>query len=230
MSMKLLGGAELRKQLERLSKESEKTVKNGIARLGVAVRDDIAAEVGTSFEFSNSSTRNFLVKAWKYKYGTAADGIFRVIVYPLEKSRAILLRHIARQNITAQDNADLVVDGKIAIPAGESKTGISSPVKRDGRGRVPARWLPDRLLKQNRKGEARGWISDSGNVILVADELFRVAAAYVLKRVTKTEKRFDAHAIAEKTVRERAGAVFAAAIQESMRRAGIRDAKMRARR
>jgi hypothetical protein len=215
-TVRVIGGDKLRRQLARLSQESEKTVKNGIARLGVAVRDDIAEEVGKSFEFSNSSTRNFLVKAWKYKYGDTSDGLFTVLIYPLEKAAQILKRHVARQRITAADKADVVVDGKIAIPI------AGGPIKRDGRGRIPAKWSPKRLLKRDRRGRSQAVVSESGNVILAVGDLFQMTPAFALKDATETEKRFDPQEIAEQTIKRSAGKMFGLAIREAMRRSGMK--------
>jgi len=211
--IKVLNEAKLIRQLTRLGKESERTVRSGLAKLAFEVRDEVKDEIAGSFDWSSEATKRYVVGAMRVFYETKGSR-FRAVIYPLEKAAKLLARYIKPTTLTAADNADLRFQGKIAVPL--------RSVQRNSRGRVPASMHPHRLVQENKRGQSKGFVTQSGRAIFIRTPGGGTEPAFALETSTKTEKRIDIIATATRAIRNRAGAAFGDAIRRAMERAGLK--------
>jgi hypothetical protein len=202
----------LQRQLRRLSRESEATIKDGLARLAHDVRDEVQTEVGQALDYSNANTRRFVAESFRVKYSVSSVGVFTATIYPLRKAAEILLRHVQRWTNRPADKADVLYDGKMLVPI---------DVSRGGSGKIPKALLPENLLERDARGRNDGFVTASGRAIMLRQPGAQPLTAFALVDATTNPKAFDVQEIATRAVRKRAGKAFAAAIRESMRRAGV---------
>lgn len=206
----VLNEAKLQRQLARLSEETDRTVKSGLARLAFEVQDAIGDGIEDALEFSGPNTQRFVARSYKVRYSTAA-GIFTAVLYPLAKAGKLLLRHVDRTPVTAKDKADLRAVGAMVIPVDDSIRGRS--------GRVLKRFLPETLTRRDAKGRREGFLTRDGKTIMRFTPNGGVEPVFTIKRQTENPPRIDVQMYARNAVRRRAGIAFADAIRRAMTRA-----------
>lgn len=211
----LIGVDRVLGQLRTLHAESQTTIRDAQARLAFHVRDAMAAEVDRSLEWSGPGTRRFIAGpgAWRVQYRTRS-GAFEAEITPKPDAGALIARHVAPHVNTPSQRADLIVNGKLAIP-------IPAVVRRDRSGHVPALLLPSALLTRDPKGRSRGFINRRGTAIMLRLKSGEVVPAYALRTQTSQRKRIDLDGAADRAVAQHAGPAFAAAIAKARRTAGI---------
>ena len=208
--MGVKGGDKLRRQLARLSEESDKTIQRALRGLAFEIRDGMRDHIARVLKFSGSGTMRYIT-AFRLKY-TFQAGHFRAVIYPLSKAAEVLSRHIddRARRVTPRDRADLLVKGKIAVP-------VAPEIKRNSRGRIAARWRPRELLAPNAKGRTKAFLSRDERVIMLRQKGQPAKPAFALEDATTNPVRVDVQKIAEAIIGKRAGAVFGRAIAKAIK-------------
>ncbi len=214
MPSELIGVPELEQQLRRLEGESPRTIRSALARLAFLVRDDIGAHVGRSLDWSGPATQRFIAGGFRVSY-SMAEGTFGAVIYPAPRAAALLARHVQPYTVTTRDRADLMVNGKLAIP-------VPGFVPRTRSGRVPDRLLPRALLARDARGRSRGFISRDGATIMYRQVDGNAVPAYALLSQTAQPQRLHVAEVAKRSAAARAPAAIADALERAARSAGIR--------
>lgn len=214
MQSRLIGVPELQAQLQRLAGESQRTVRSGLARLAFLVRDDLSRHVASSLTWSGPATQRFIAGGFRVSYGVQG-GVFAALIYPAPVAARLLARHARPYTVTSADRADLIVEGKLAIP-------VPGFVPRTRSGRVPARLLPRALLARDARGRSRGFISRDGTVLMYRQAGGDAVPAYALRAQTAQPQRLDLPEVAKRSAAARAPEAFTDAIERARRASGIR--------
>jgi hypothetical protein len=181
-----------------------KVYRDTLKRLSFDCRDAIQDDVARALDYSGASTRNFISK-FRVRYTSNSES-FSSAIYPAgERSKSLLARHVEQYNQTTRDRADLIFDGRIAIP-------IDSAVKRSSTGKVRANMLPHALVDRDARGKTQGFVS--GNVIFRRLKRGN-RPAFVLRQQTTNPQRIDVHATFDRTIRTRAPIALAKAMSRT---------------
>ena len=214
MHSQLIGAAELQAQLTRLHGEGRRTIRSALARLAFLVRDDLGAHVAGSLNWSGPATQRFIAGGFRVQY-EFADDLFTARIFPAPRAAALIARHVAPYTVTTADRADLIVDGKLAIP-------VPGFVPRTRSGRVPDRLLPRALLARDSRGRSRGFVSRDGTVLMYRQVDGKAVPAYALLAQTQQPRRLRLEQVARRSAIDRAPAAIADALERAQRSAGIR--------
>ena len=213
--MPVSGAQKLQRQLRFLESQSPKTVFRALRGLSFDVKADLEEHVRDSLEFSGSSTERFLSK-YRIRYSQQGS-YFKATVGPFgRKSQELLARHVEPYRVTPADRADLLVDGRLAIP-------VSSEIKRSRTGKIAKRFLPAELLRRNARGQNRGFVANSSNVLMqrtksgtkTKGERWGVKPAYVLKSATRNPDRLDIREEANRIIQRRLGKAISRAVRKA---------------
>lgn len=207
--MSLLGGKRLRSVLLRAGKAGQSLMTDTFKRFAFEARDLIQDDVAKALDYSNASTRGFISR-FRVRY-TAGQAKFSASIYPAgKKSESLLARHVERYRQTAADHADLLVDGKMAIP-------LPSAVKRDGRGRVRRAETPRALLQRDARGRTKGFVTKSGRVLFKRGKKGGAPTpAFVLESSTTNPQRVDVHASFHRAIITRGAIAFGKALRKAV--------------
>jgi hypothetical protein len=207
----VIGAKELKRQLEMLSRESERTVTSGLRELAFHVKEAEQRHVAQNLSFVSGNTRRFITD-----FGIRYSGrgfMFRAEIGPRPKSAALLRWHIEQSTLRARDGRALTVDGKIAVP-------IS--VKKGKSGKVPKRQTPAELLMRRDKGRSRGFITRSGKALIERERGGRTSVAFALVERVQMPDRLDLDVVAREQFRIHAKVAFKNAMKRAAARAGVR--------
>ncbi len=182
--MSLIGGKALRAKLLSAGKSGQSILMDAMKRFAFESRDQIQDDVAKALEFSGPSTRSFISK-FRVQYSTSS-GKFSARIYPAgKKSESLLARHVERYTQTPRDHADLMVEGKMAVP-------LAGQIKRNARGKVRADQLPSALLQRDAQGRSRGFVT-RGGIVMRRMARGKVKPAFVLESSTVNPPRIDVH-------------------------------------
>lgn len=213
MSARVVGGDQLRRQLDRLSRQSSHTVLDALKRLAFDVRDDVREHVGDALSWSGPGTRRFIAGGFRLQQKRSGDR-FTMRIYPAPRSAEILSKHVDRFTNVPGHGEDITVLGRIAIPVGRAR--------RNRSGRVPRTYQPVELLNRGANGKTRGFISRDGREVMLRRRGADPEPVFALRGATTQPARVDVRGAARRSVRMRAGKAFARAIRSAMRKSGLK--------
>lgn len=214
MKVEIRGADVVQRQLALLEQHAPTTIRDAQARLALAVRTALVAEVAGALHWSSPATQRFISNGFQIRYRTTGGGYVAEVV-ALPTSAALIARHTAPHTNVPGQRADLEMRGMLAIP-------VPGVIPRSRDGRVPPRLLPAELLKRDARGRTLGFVNAAGTAIMYRARGGEPVPAYALRPRTAQPKRIDLDAAAARTIAREAAPAYAAAIAKAERAAGLR--------